>query len=855
MIALGELLAAGGAVAERAAATEFSDWCYDSRLAAPGQCFLALHTARRDGHAFIADAVARGCTGVVCSVAPENLGAAVTVIVADDVQGLLARWAGARLRAVGAQVIGVTGSVGKTSTKRAIATVLAGVAPTFSSRRSFNSVLGLPVSLAGLDADARFAVLEMGVDRFGEMAQLAALFPPEIAVVLNVRPTHLHYLRDEEHIAAEKGALVAALPAHGWAVLNADDPRVAAMAARTAAQVAWFTLDPAAVAERAAGTMPPLLARDIAVALDATRFTVVWGDQAVPVMIPLVGRHTVTTALAALAVGVICGLTLPAAAARLALVERQAGRLNPLPGLHGSTLLDDTYNASPAALDAALATLAALPARRRIAVLGPMLELGEQSAALHHTAGATARAACDLVITVGEAATAYRGPADAPADDSGAELQLLASTADAVAVLRPRLGPGDLVLIKGSAAARLEEVTAGLLAPAQPPAAVLVRQEDAWQSVRIGDPDRPTWLEIDLAAIGGNVAAVRGLVGPRVEIMAVLKADGYGHGAIHTARTVLQHGATHLAVATLGEAIALRRAAITAPVLILGYTPPWQLREALRHDVQLTVFDHTVATELALAAAELALPATVHVKVDTGMARLGLAPDEAVPFLRWLRDQPGITVRGLFTHLATADSADPTFAELQLARFAAVVGAAERAGLRPPLVHAANSATILRYPAAHYDLVRPGLLLYGLEPSAETPRPPAFRPALQFKTEVAQVRALAVGATVSYGATWAAARPSVIATIPVGYADGFRRVPSWRAALVGGRRAPVVGRVCMDYTMLDVTDIAGVAAGDEVVLIGRQGGDTISAEEVAAWLGTINYEVIAGILARVPRVI
>ncbi len=291
------------------------------------------------------------------------------------------------------------------------------------------------------------------------------------------------------------------------------------------------------------------------------------------------------------------------------------------------------------------------------------------------------------------------------------------------------------------------------------------------------------------------------------------------------------------------------------PILVLGYTPPWQVRDALRRDIEIAIFDREVAQECSAAAEELACRARIQVKVDTGMARLGLQPHEALPFLRWLQTLAGIEVSGLFTHLATADSADPTLAHAQLQAFGEVVDAAAQTGLRPPLVHAANSAAIFRHPAAHWDMVRPGIALYGLDPSPETQCPVGFRPALAFKTAIAQVKRLPPGTPVSYGATYITSRASCIATIPVGYADGFRRSPAWREVLVRGRRAPVVGRVCMDYTMLDVTDIPNVIAGDEVVLIGTQGDDMISAEEAAGWLGTINYEVISAILPRVPRMV
>lgn len=860
MIVLQDLLRTPGSVLHGPASMhEFADLCYDSRLAGPGQLFVAIRTEHRDGHAFIADAVRGGCTGVLCEQPPADL-PGITVVLVPDVRLALQQWASALLKRFHPTVIAVTGSVGKTSTKRAIATLLDGLGPTFASRRSFNSLFGLPIALGRLRPQHRFAVLEMGVDRFGEMERLAALFPPRIAVVTNVAPTHLRYLRDETHIAAEKGELVKALPLDGLAVLNSDSAAVAAMAGTTRAPVWRYGL-------QQTEDELTLSARKIRLSLDGTRFELLarspasHAPVAMEAFIPLLGRHSVYTALAALAVALRCGLELEQAVGRLALIERQAGRLNPLPGINGATLLDDTYNASPASVHAALDTLAALhPAGQRIAVLGDMLELGEAAERLHLEVGAHAAAVADLLVTRGDLAAGMIAAQETRIVAGGQRERQPAAivtytSADAVAAVRARLRPGDLVLVKGSAETRMEQIVAGLLAPTVDATTTLVRQERAFDSVRIATPDRPTWLEIDLEAIAQNARQIKALVGPGVAVMATLKADAYGHGAIRVARTVIQHGVSAFAVATLGEALGLRSAGIQTPILILGYTPPWQVRDAIRRSVRLTVFDLDLAREISAAAQELETTAIVHIKVDTGMARLGLSPGEVVDVLRQIRALPGLDVEGLFTHFASADSADQRFAREQLRRFTTLLAAIETAGLRPPLVHAANSAAILRLPEAHFDLVRPGLMLYGLAPSAETPLPPGVRPALSFKTEIAQVKAQPPGTPISYGGTFVTARPSRIATIPVGYADGFRRSPSWREVLVHGRRVPVVGRVAMDYAMLDVTDLQRVQPGDEVVLIGAQGDDYISVDEVAHWLGTINYEVVAAILPRVPRVV
>ena len=373
-------------------------------------------------------------------------------------------------------------------------------------------------------------------------------------------------------------------------------------------------------------------------------------------------------------------------------------------------------------------------------------------------------------------------------------------------------------------------------------------------------PSRPAWIEIDRGALANNVQQIRRLIGPQRLLAGVVKANAYGHGAVLVARHILAAGADRLAVATLSEALELRAAGIDAPILVLGYTPPRQAAEMVRAGVTATVYDIGTAQALAEAAAQQGVRAAVHVKVNTGMNRLGLDPEDAPAFLEALRGMATLEAEGVFTHFATSDT-DRAFALVQAARFGELIAALDAARLRPPLVHAANSVATLTLPETHFDMVRCGIALYGLDPDEDmTPLPAGFLPVLSWKAEVAQVRRLAPGAGVSYGLEFVTRRPSTLAVIPVGYADGFPRRPlTWGGVLIHGQEAPLVGRVCMDQCLVDVTDIVGagepVRQGDEVVLIGRQGDATLSAEEAARRIGTINYDVVSRILARVPRIL
>ena len=302
------------------------------------------------------------------------------------------------------------------------------------------------------------------------------------------------------------------------------------------------------------------------------------------------------------------------------------------------------------------------------------------------------------------------------------------------------------------------------------------------------------------------------------------------------------------------EAVRLRESGVEAPILVLGYTPAWLAREALLHDVTLTLYDADMARAFSRAAAGLRRTARVHIKVDTGMGRLGLLPEQVVPFVQEVAGLPHLDMEGIFTHFSVADNQNLDYTYSQLDRFRAVLDQLAEIGTTFRLVHCANSAATLRLPDARFNMVRLGLVMYGLQPSPHVQLPPGFRPALSWKTTIAQVKTLPPGSYVGYGNTYRTTRRETIAVIPVGYADGFRRAPThWHEVLVHGQRAPIVGRVCMDQAMIKVDHIPNVRVGDEVVLIGQQKDDQITAEEAAAWLGTINYEVVSEILARVPR--
>jgi alanine racemase len=366
---------------------------------------------------------------------------------------------------------------------------------------------------------------------------------------------------------------------------------------------------------------------------------------------------------------------------------------------------------------------------------------------------------------------------------------------------------------------------------------------------------RPAWAEVDLEAVRANTRALVELARPAA-LLAVVKADGYGHGAVPVARAVLEAGATWLGVALVEEGIELRAAGIDAPVLLLSEPPPDAAPAVVAELLTPTVYTTSGIDALAKAVADAGrnAPLPVHLKVDTGMHRVGCAVDDAMGLVEAIAGRPELELEAMCTHLAVADEPDHPYTAEQLAQFDALLERIASSGHPHRLVHAANSAALLAHPAAHYDLVRVGIALYGVPPSPNLADRVELRPALSLRAQVSHVKRLPRGSRVSYGLRYELPRASTIATVPIGYADGVPRNVGVAGAevLVHGRRAPIAGTVTMDQLMIDAGDLP-IEVGDEVVLLGVQGGEEITATEWAEHLGTIPYEIVTGIGTRVPR--
>ena len=363
---------------------------------------------------------------------------------------------------------------------------------------------------------------------------------------------------------------------------------------------------------------------------------------------------------------------------------------------------------------------------------------------------------------------------------------------------------------------------------------------------------RSVWAEVNLQTLKENFLKLQAYT--QSEIMPIVKADAYGHGVIPVVKTLIACGARRYGVALLQEALEIKAVFPEVEVIVIGAPELEESDTVVKEGIVSTVFQLAQAQVLSEAAVRLNKTARLHLKVDTGMGRIGLRETDVSEILK-IANLPNLLIEGIFTHFATADQRDLSFAQKQLKCFQTLCDKLKKAGLSIPIRHAANSAAIIQLPESHFDLVRLGISLYGLTPSSQISGNVGLQPVLSWKTRVSQVKSIGTGETVSYGRTFLAAYPTRVATVPVGYADGLRRALSNQGEmLIRGRRSTMIGRICMDQTMLEVTKIPRVKVGDVVTILGKDGNEQLTATEMAGWMGTISYEVVCGISKRVPRV-
>ncbi|MBN1038469.1 alanine racemase [Clostridium cagae] len=367
---------------------------------------------------------------------------------------------------------------------------------------------------------------------------------------------------------------------------------------------------------------------------------------------------------------------------------------------------------------------------------------------------------------------------------------------------------------------------------------------------------RPVWAEIDLDAIAYNMRNIKKLAQNK-DVIAVVKADCYGHGALDVVPTLLENGASRLAVAVLTEAIELRNNNVTAPIMILGYTPEYLFEEVVNYDIEQTVYDLEYAKKLSHLAIKFNKKAKVHIAIDTGMGRIGFIPNEkAIKDIKKIYNLKGLDVIGIFTHFSTSDETDKEYTNEQFNKFTSFIDMLSKVGVKIPIKHISNSGAIIDMPKTYLDSVRAGIILYGYYPSDEINKDNIkLKPALTLKASLTRVQELDINSYISYGKTFKTERKSIIATLPIGYADGYSRLLAPGAkVIINGKFAPIIGRICMDQCMIDVTDIDDIHVGDEVIILGEDGNLKLTANDLAKSMGTINYEILCMLKYRIPRV-
>jgi alanine racemase len=371
------------------------------------------------------------------------------------------------------------------------------------------------------------------------------------------------------------------------------------------------------------------------------------------------------------------------------------------------------------------------------------------------------------------------------------------------------------------------------------------------------DQFRRVWAEVDLDAAKNNISEIRRITDRNAKIMAVVKADSYGHGAVELAKVFLKNGADALAVAIIDEAEQLRLEGIDCPILILGSTHVSSIKNVVKYDVTQAVFTYDMAKLISDEAASQGKIAKIHIKVDTGMGRIGFLPSErSIEIIEKISKLSNIEIEGIFTHFSVSDERDKEFTNKQFNIFMDIIKKLELKGINIPIKHCANSAAIIDCPEMHLDMVRPGIILYGLYPSNEVNKEKInLIPLMKLKASIVHIKQVKKDTSISYGRTFVTQKDSTIATVPIGYADGYSRILSSKGkVIVEDEFAPIVGRICMDQMMIDVTGIKDVKVGDEVILIGNSTGKKVSFEEIADIIGTINYEIVCMISKRIPRV-
>lgn len=788
--------------------------------------YWAITGLHFNGNDFALDALRSGVKAAVVSdpeLFDQEIPQGTTIIETTDSLHALQKLAAEHRKSFTIPILGITGSNGKTLVKEMLASIMCLDRRTYRSPLSYNTQIGAALGLLGIRREHEIAIIEAGISLPGEMERLEKMIKPDHGILTVISKAHIGGLGTLQKTFEQKKELFRNLRPDSFLVLNADDEISMALKNETQARVISFGFSENADVRAVSWSEHP--------GQGSTFLMRLFGEE-IEINLFAPGRFNILNALAASAAARMMNVGCDLIRRGLAEFRPSPMRLEIHTTVTGVTLINDTYNSDPASIRGALDVLSKIGAgRRKIAIISEMLDLGLHSSEEHLAVGQeVARVKVDYLITVGENAALIARSAS-QGGVSRDRISNVRTYDEAARELEKIMNSGDVVLFKGSRWFRLERLARELVGS-------------------IG----PTRLTVDLDAIASNIKAIRSMAGPGVELMSVVKSFGYGNDSIRTSRVALDNGVTYLAVAFPDEGASLRENRVDAPILVFNVLPE-QVDKIVRYDLSAVVASEELAESLNCAAS-CSNRIKTHIKIDTGMGRSGIWHECADEFVNYVSRMPNLDIEGIMTHFSSADDPESDFYTVeQVKAFDDLISRLELAGHKFRYIHAANTSALVRFPKTRYNMVRPGLAIYGMYPSDAVRDLINLEQVITFTTKISQIKEHPPGRCISYNRRFITRKDSRIATLNVGYNDGYPRFQSnVGQVLVRGRRAPVVGTVCMDTMMIDVSEIPEASIGDEVVLIGRQGLEEILADEIARNGSTINYEIVCKISPRVTRI-
>lgn len=840
--------ATGGQLFGEAVASTFTGISYEITQVQPGHLFVAARLQSGDGHRLINAAISLGASGVLCEEPPDADVSLTTVVLVGDSVAALGQWAAYILRRYGTTVVVVMGALGKSAACATIASVLSARYTVFLQERTGVGRIALHSSLQGLTSEHQIAVLELAVNDPEELPELLAIVRPHVCVVTNSSGYEDNSSMDPLADWMDFENLIRLLPGDGTLVINFDDNRLRSLLHDSLRPVLTFGLSEGEIATEAV-----VQAYNTHLLLDRVDFDLKYQRERIRGnSTSLPGKPGLYAALAALTVGLLFEVPLSVALQSIRSLEPLPGQLKSYLASNGAIVVDSTYNTRMLAVEAGIFWIKEVTpdeSRRKIVVLDDIEASIEQVEQVHYAVGQQIATFADFLIARGDLAQ-IAGMAAIHAGMPSERLIAVYRLNDIPGLLTYLTEAGDIVLIAGGAPYQGTRLAEMIGQGSSQSLTTLARRLPK-------SPRAATWIELDLDSLVRNLQELRRHLSPGVKVMAIVTANAYGHGFQQIASTAALNGVDMLGVSTLDEGLALRRAGISLPVLVLGYMPQGGIAEAARAGLSISLFSEEMVGSAIQVARTSSEAIRVHLNIDTGLGLLGISPSEVIPLVRRLIRSEKIQLDGLFSQFAGADNLfSVSLSREQIAEFRSVLESLKATGITIPYIHMANSAALRSLQESHFTMVRVGTSLYGLQASTDFPNPPGVQPVLSWKTSVLQVKTVRKGRNIGYGNSYYAKEDEKIAIIPVGFGSGLRAAPrNWGEVLVRGQRAPIIGRVGMSHSALLVTHVEGVTTGDEVVLIGIQGSEVLAAEDVARRLDCSNLEVLALIPPSVPRII